>query len=309
MQILRTVAELRHWSRSARRDSVSRVGLVPTMGALHAGHASLIRAAHAAVAHVAVSIFVNPTQFGPHEDYTRYPRSFDADCALAASEGAEVLFAPSVDELYPNGSDSTFVEVPELSDRLDGASRPGHFRGVATVVAKLFVAAEPDLAFFGQKDAAQVAVLRRMAADLRLATEIVVCPIVRDADGLALSSRNAYLTPPRRAQALALSRTIRHIESLVAEGVRDAAALVAAAHNIFAGDPAIRIDYITLVDWSTLLPVATAAPGTLFAVAAWIGETRLIDNTIINGCAGVNRRLANKRFGLSSPAELRDPLS
>ena len=149
--------------------------------------------------HVAVSLFVNPTQFGPNEDYARYPRSFEADCAIAESAGADVLFAPTVEELYPNGADSTFVEVPGLSNRLDGASRPGHFRGVATVVAKLLIAAEPDLAFFGQKDAAQVAVLRRMVTDLRLAAEIVVCPIVRDADGLALSSRNAYLSPAERS--------------------------------------------------------------------------------------------------------------
>ena len=254
---------------------------MPTMGALHAGHASLIRAARAACSHVAVSLFVNPTQFGPNEDYARYPRSFEADCALAESEGADVLFAPTVEELYPNGPDSTFVEVPGLSNRLDGASRPGHFRGVATVVAKLLIAAEPDLAFFGQKDAAQVAVLRRMVADLRLATEIVVCPIVRDADGLALSSRNAYLSPAQRAQALTLSRAIRHVESLVAQGERRAETLLAAAREIFAAEPAVRIDFIALVDWSTLLPVATAAPGTLFAVAAWVGSTRLIDNTIL----------------------------
>jgi pantoate--beta-alanine ligase len=194
MQILRTVNELRHWSRAVRSTPGNTIGLVPTMGALHAGHASLIRAARATCTHVAVSLFVNPTQFGPNEDYARYPRSFDADCALAEREGADVLFAPDVDELYPNGPESTFVEVPGLANRLDGASRPGHFRGVATVVAKLLIAAEPDRAFFGQKDAAQVAVLRRMAADLRLAAEIVVCPIVRDADGLAVSSRNAYLS-------------------------------------------------------------------------------------------------------------------
>jgi pantoate--beta-alanine ligase len=293
MQVLRTVAELRLWSRANRNlagalgpglgtwESTNRIGHVPTMGALHAGHASLIRAAHQACSHVAVSLFVNPTQFGPNEDYARYPRSFEADCALAESEGAQVLFAPTAEELYPNGSDSTFVEVPSLSNRLDGASRPGHFRGVATIVAKLLIAAEPDLAFFGQKDAAQVAVLRRMVADLRLATEIVVCPIVRDPDGLALSSRNAYLTPAERAQALTLSRAIRQVESLVAEGERRSAALIAAAHEVFASEPAIRVDYIELVDWLTLLPVETAAPGTLFAVAAWVGATRLIDNTIL----------------------------
>jgi pantoate--beta-alanine ligase len=281
MQVLSTVAELRHWSRSSRRTPANTVGLVPTMGALHAGHASLIRAARASCSHVAVSLFVNPTQFGPHEDFARYPRSLDSDCALAASEDADILFAPSVDELYPNGPDSTFVEVPALSSRLDGASRPGHFRGVATVVAKLLVAAEPDRAFFGQKDAAQAAVIRRLVDDLRLAVEIVVCPIVRDADGLALSSRNAYLTAEQRAQALTLSRAIRNIESLVAEGERRAQMLLASAHGIFAEQPEVQIDYIALVDWSTLEPVEIAAPGTLFAVAAWVGSTRLIDNTIL----------------------------
>ena len=251
------------------------------MGALHAGHASLIRAARAACSHVVVSLFVNPTQFGPGEDYSRYPRSFDADCALAEREGAEVLFAPSVEELYPNGPASTFVEVPEIGDRLDGASRPGHFRGVATVVAKLLIAAEPDRAFFGQKDAAQVAVLRRMVADLGFATEIVVCPIIRDADGLAISSRNVYLSASERAKALALNRAIRHVEALVAQGERRAAVLIAAAREVFASEPEVRIDYVVLVDWATLLPVEAAVPGTLFAVAAYVGPTRLIDNTIL----------------------------
>jgi pantoate--beta-alanine ligase len=282
MQILRTVNELRHWSRAVRSTPGNTIGLVPTMGALHAGHASLIRAARATCTHVAVSLFVNPTQFGPNEDYARYPRSFDADCALAEREGADVLFAPDVDELYPNGPESTFVEVPGLANRLDGASRPDHFRGVATVVAKLLIAAEPHRAIFGQKDAAQVAVLRRMVADLRLAAEIVVCPIVRDPDGLAVSSRNAYLSSSGRAQALTLSRTVGCIESLVAHGERRAGALAAAARQTFAAEPEVRIDYIVLVDWSTLLPVETAVPGTLFAVAAYVGSTRLIDNTILS---------------------------
>src|SRR6478736_4470534 len=211
MEIFRTVADLRHWSRTnrckAQNNASASVALVPTMGALHAGHASLIRAAAAACEHVAVSIFVNPTQFGPNEDFARYPRTFDADCALAESEGATVIFAPSVEEMYPAGPTSqiaTFVEVEGLSERLDGLSRPGHFRGVTTVVAKLFISAEPAFAFFGQKDAAQVAVLRRMVTDLRLTTKIVVCPIVREPDGLALSSRNIYLSPVERAQALIL---------------------------------------------------------------------------------------------------------
>lgn len=250
------------------------------MGALHAGHMSLIRAARAASSDVAVSIFVNPTQFGPHEDFARYPRSFETDCGLARAEGVDVVFAPAVEEMYPAGA-ATFVEVEGLSNRLDGASRPGHFRGVATVVAKLFVAAEPDLAFFGQKDAAQVAVLKRMTADLRLGAEIVVCPIVRDADGLALSSRNAYLSGEERRQALALSRAVRHAQELVSAGERRGCALIAAATETFAGAPQLHVDYIALVDWATLEPVETAAPGTLFAVAAWVGPTRLIDNTVL----------------------------
>jgi len=284
MQILRTVAQLRCWSRALRATGGNTLGLVPTMGALHAGHASLIRVARASCTHVAVSLFVNPTQFGPNEDYARYPRAFDADSALAAAEGADVLFEPTVEELYPNGPNATFVEVPLLSDRLDGQSRPGHFRGVATVVAKLLIAAEPDRAYFGQKDAAQVAVVRRMTGDLLLATEIVVCPTVRDADGLALSSRNAYLTPAQRAQALTLSRALRRVESLVANGERRASMLIASAHGLFAAEPSepeFRIDYIALVDAATLEPVDTAVPGTLFAVAAWLGSTRLIDNAIL----------------------------
>jgi pantoate--beta-alanine ligase len=250
------------------------------MGALHAGHASLIRAARERCSQVAVSIFVNPTQFGPNEDYARYPRTFDADCALAQAEGADIVFAPTVEEFYPLGA-TTFVDVEGLSQRLDGHSRPGHFRGVATVVAKLLIAAEPDLAFFGQKDAAQVAVIRRMVADLRLASEIVVCPIVRGPDGLALSSRNAYLNPAEHAQALMLSHAIRHINSLFAQGERRAFVLVAAARSVFASDPAVRVDYIELVDWITLEPLEIAGPETLFAVAAYVGSTRLIDNTIL----------------------------
>jgi pantoate--beta-alanine ligase len=280
MEILRTVAELRRWSRAHRCAADGLVGIVPTMGALHAGHGSLIRAARKACRHVVVTIFVNPTQFGPNEDYARYPRSFEADCALAEREGADAIFAPAVEELYPAGA-GTFVEVEGLSERLDGASRPGHFRGVATVVSKLFIAAEADLAFFGQKDAAQVAVLRRMVTDLRLGTEIVVCPIVRDADGLALSSRNAYLSPAERAQALTLSRAIHRVEELVKQGERRRSALDAAAREVFAAEPLIQVDYIALVDWATLEPVETANPGTLFAVAAYVGSTRLIDNTIL----------------------------
>lgn len=284
MEILRTVAELRRWSREERNDGGNTIGLVPTMGALHAGHASLIRASHESCGFTAISIFVNPTQFGPSEDFARYPRTFDADCALARAEGADVIFAPSVEELYPASAStfaSTIVDVEGLSNRLDGQSRPGHFRGVATVVTKLLIAAEPDRAFFGQKDAAQVAVIRRMTTDLRLATEIVVCPIIREPDGLAMSSRNVYLSPTERVQALTLSRAIRAVEALAASGERRSSALVAAAQEIFAAEPAVRVDYITLADWATLDPVETAIPGSLFAVAAYVGTTRLIDNAIL----------------------------
>lgn len=279
MQIFRTVDELRSWSRAARAAGKT-VGMVPTMGALHPGHASLMRATRSRCDQVAVSIFVNPTQFGPNEDYARYPRSFERDCALAEREGVDAIFAPAVDELYPDGA-ATFVEVEGLSDRLDGSSRPGHFRGVASVVTKLFIAAEPDLAFFGQKDAAQVSVLRRMVRDLRMATELVVCPIIREYDGLALSSRNVYLSPEEREQALALSRAINTVEDLVGHGQRNAATLMEAAHAVLGAEPLVRVDYVAVVNWDTLLPVDTAAPGTLFAIAAWVGATRLIDNTIL----------------------------
>jgi pantoate--beta-alanine ligase len=280
MELLRTVAELRQRVRHHRAKGMS-IGLVPTMGALHAGHAALIRAASQSCDFVVVTLFVNPTQFGPGEDFSRYPRSFAADCELAAKEGADALFTPSVEEMYPSGS-STFVEVEGLTDRLDGKSRPGHFRGVATVVTKLLAAAEPDMAYFGQKDAAQVALIRRLIRDLCLPTELTVCAIVRDTDGLALSSRNSYLSPDERKQALALSRAVRRVEALVAHGERRSEVLLATARASLAAEPALRIDYIELVNWDTLEPVNTATPGTLFAVAAWVGKTRLLDNTVVS---------------------------
>ena len=249
------------------------------MGALHEGHLSLVRAARASCDAVVVSIFVNPTQFGPNEDFALYPRTFEADCAMLAAEGVDVVFAPAPEEIYQSGA-ATFVEVEGLSHRLDGASRPGHFRGVATVVSKLFIAGEPDRAFFGQKDAAQIAVLRRMVVDLGLPVELVACPIVREPDGLALSSRNRYLNPEERQQALALHRSLQAVEKAIAEGERQSEALVATARAVFDCEPAIRIDYIASVDWVTLEPVDSVGTGTLFAVAAWVGKTRLIDNLV-----------------------------
>jgi pantoate--beta-alanine ligase len=278
MRVIRTVAELRAWSREARIAGKS-VGLVPTMGALHEGHLSLVRAARESCGAVAASIFVNPTQFGPNEDFALYPRTFDADCALLEAEGVEIVFSPSPEEMYRPGS-TTFVEVAGLSDRLDGKSRPGHFRGVATVVAKLLIAAEPDRAFFGQKDAAQVAVLRRMAADLGLPVELVVVPIVREADGLAMSSRNRYLSVEERKQALVLSRALNAVQGLALGGETRTSTLIEAARRIISTEPAVRVDYIAAVDWATLEAVDEICSGSLFAVAAYVGSTRLIDNLV-----------------------------
>lgn len=276
---------MRNACRAARRAG-KRVGFVPTMGALHEGHLSLVRAARGASDVVAASIFVNPTQFGPTEDLAKYPRSFERDRELLEREGVELLFAPAVEEMYPAGA-VTWVTVEGLSDKLDGRSRPGHFRGVATVVAKLFHAVEPDAAFFGQKDAAQVAVIRRMMRDLNLAVEIVVCPIVREADGLALSSRNAYLDPEQRKRALVLHRSLLRVQGLVEAGERDAAKLLAAGREVFtgedsmAGENSVRLDYFEIVDPDTLDPVAEVSRGTLVAVAAFVGSTRLIDNVLL----------------------------
>src|ERR1700688_108081 len=216
MRICESIEEMRGACRAARQGG-RRLGFVPTMGALHEGHLSLVRAARASCQGVAASMFVNPTQFGPNEDLAKYPRSFDRDCALLEREGVELLFAPSVDEMYPAGA-VTWVTVEGLSDKLDGRSRPGHFRGVTTVVAKLFHIVEPGTAFFGQKDAAQVAIIRRMVRDLNLPVEIVVCPIVREPDGLAMSSRNAYLDPEQRKQALVLRRSLVRVKRMADVG-------------------------------------------------------------------------------------------
>ena len=281
MKICPTVEEIRSASRAARREG-KRVGFVPTMGALHDGHLSLVRAAKAQSDIVIVSIFVNPTQFGPTEDLARYPRPFERDCALLEKEGVGLLFAPSVEEMYPQGA-LTFVTVEELSSKLDGKSRPGHFRGVTTVVSKLFLAVEPDKAFFGQKDAAQVAVIRRMVHDLKFPVEIVVCPIVREPDGLAMSSRNAYLNPQQRKVALVLSRSLAEVEKLFARGEREARTLADAGKREIAAEPGVRLDYFEVVDPETLDPVGRLSKPTLIAVAAYVGTTRLIDNVVLQG--------------------------
>lgn len=266
-------------SRAARRAG-QRVGFVPTMGALHEGHLSLVRGARASFDMVAASIFVNPTQFGPNEDLATYPRSYERDRELLEREGVDVLFAPAVEEMYPAGA-VTWVTVEGLSEKLDGRSRPGHFRGVTTVVAKLFHIVEPDAAFFGQKDAAQVAIIRRMVRDLRLPVEIVVCPIAREADGLAMSSRNAYLDAQQRKQALVLHRSLLRVKQLAESGERDVARLIAAGREEFAAESSVRLDYFEIVDPDTLDPVANTTGGALVAVAAFVGTTRLIDNIVV----------------------------
>lgn len=250
------------------------------MGALHEGHLSLVRTARASCDAVAASIFVNPTQFGPNEDLAKYPRTFDRDRELLQRDGVELLFAPSVEEMYPAGA-VTWVTVEGLSDKLDGRSRPGHFRGVATVVAKLFHVVEPDVAFFGQKDAAQVAVIRRMVRDLNLPVQIVVCPIVREPDGLAMSSRNAYLNPDQRKQALVLHRSLARVQDLVAAGERNAGELLTAGREELAREKSVRLDYFEIVDPDTLDPRPDISGGALAAVAAFVGSTRLIDNILL----------------------------
>jgi pantoate--beta-alanine ligase len=279
MHIHSTIEAMRAHSRAARRDR-KLIGCVPTMGALHEGHLSLVRAAKLRCEFVVASIFVNPTQFGPNEDLAKYPRNFDRDRKLLENEGIDAIFAPDVAEMYPSGA-TTWVNVDGLSEKLDGKSRPGHFRGVATVVAKLFHVIEPDLAFFGQKDAAQVAIIRRMVRDLRFATEIVACPIVREPDGLAMSSRNAYLDPAQRKAALVLSQSLKEVRRLYEAGERNPAALIQCGKLVVASEPAARLDYLELVDPQTLDLVAQATEGTLVAVAAYLGTTRLIDNATL----------------------------
>jgi pantoate--beta-alanine ligase len=279
LKICATIDGMRTASRALRRAG-PRLGLVPTMGALHEGHLSLVRAARTSCDVVAASIFVNPTQFGPHEDLAKYPRSFERDREMLQRAGVELLFVPSVEQMYPAGA-VTWVTVEGLSGKLDGRSRPGHFRGVTTVVAKLFHIVEPAAAFFGQKDAAQLAIIRRMVRDLNLPVEIVVCPIVREPDGLAMSSRNAYLDPEQRKQALLLHRALMRVQGLADAGERDAARLVAAGREVLAGESRVRLDYFEIVDPETLDSVADVSGGALVAVAAFVGSTRLIDNVIL----------------------------
>jgi pantoate--beta-alanine ligase len=280
MTICKTAAEVRAHRRA--RGQGSSLGFVPTMGALHEGHLSLVRAAREHCDTVAVSVFVNPAQFAPHEDLDQYPRPLERDRELLSQEGVDLLFVPVNEEMYPPGS-STWVQVDGLGDKLCGQSRPGHFRGVTTVVAKLLHIVQPDCAFFGQKDAAQVAIIRRMVRDLHLPVEILVCPIVREADGLAMSSRNAYLDRQQRHSALALYRSLLRVQQDFSAGERNAARLIGAGRGTFSAEPSVRLDYFAIVDPETLDPLAEVDQPALVAVAALVGTTRLIDNLELPG--------------------------
>jgi pantoate--beta-alanine ligase len=280
MTICKTAAEMRAHSQARRQGG--RLGFVPTMGALHAGHLSLVRAAREQCDSVAVSIFVNPAQFAPHEDLDQYPRSLERDRELLEKEEVDLLFVPSNQEMYPPGS-STWVQVEGLSDKLCGQSRPGHFRGVTTVVAELFHIVQPDCAFFGQKDAAQLAIIRRMVRDLHMPVEIVACPIVREADGLAMSSRNTYLDREQRRAAPALYRSLLRVQKDFGAGERNAARLIGAGKGTISAEPSVRLDYFEIVDPQTLDPLTEVDRPALVAVAAFVGTTRLIDNLALPG--------------------------
>lgn len=276
MQVVSTLEELR----ATRQLWAGSLGLVPTMGALHAGHLSLVQRARAECERVAVSIFVNPTQFGPHEDLSKYPRDIPHDLALLAAEGVDVVWTPTPAEVYPPHF-QTWVEVEGLTLPLEGALRPGHFRGVTTVVAKLFNAFQAQKAYFGQKDAQQVAVIRRMALDLNFPTEIVVCPTLREADGLAMSSRNVYLNVNERLAATVLYRSLSAAKAAYDQGERSAKSLQQIVHDLFVREPLAQLQYFSCADYDSLQEVQELTGKTLLSLAAFLGKTRLIDNFVL----------------------------
>lgn len=279
MKIIATVEEMGRAVREERRRGRS-ISLVPTMGFLHEGHLSLVRLSRAAADITVVSLFVNPTQFGPKEDLNTYPRDFERDAAMLRAEGADYLFAPAAEDMYAS-EHRTFVEVRDLQDKLCGRSRPGHFRGVCTIVLKLFNLVQPDCSVFGQKDAQQALILKRMTADLNVPVRMIVGPIVREADGLALSSRNIYLNPEERRAARVLSLSLAEARALIEAGERDAGRVLSRMRALIEAEPAARIDYVEAVRPENLEPVSALENGTLIALAVWIGRTRLIDNLIV----------------------------
>jgi len=287
MEIIRTISWMKETVRQALVENHV-VGLVPTMGALHEGHLSLIRRARGDCSRVYASVFLNPTQFGPNEDLSKYPRTFERDVEQLTDTGVDILFAPDAKEIYPSGFGS-YVNVEGLSERLEGKSRPGHFRGVATVVLKLFEIVQPQFAYFGRKDAQQVRILQQMATDLNLNVQIVVCPIVREPDGLALSSRNTYLNPEERRAATALRRALDEARRELDAGTRDALQLQTTIRRVLSNEPLARIDYVEIVDSETFEPVASIGPRPVYALlAVFIGKTRLIDNLLIEPAADGN---------------------
>lgn len=276
--LVTTVSEFRKTLHAARRSGKT-IGLVPTMGALHEGHLSLVRASRAECGFTAVTIYVNPTQFGPHEDFAQYPRTLESDLTLLSGL-ADVVFAPRDEEVYPPGF-STWVEVGSVAKPLEGVCRPGHFRGVATIVLKLFTMAWPDVAYFGQKDYQQALVIRRMAIDLNLPLTIRVCPIVREPDGLAMSSRNRYLAPDERQRATVLYQSLTQAANLVAQGETNASRITEAMRRTIQAANPKQIDYVAIADPETLEPVETIRGRTVALLAVRIGKTRLIDNMIL----------------------------
>ena len=284
MQVIKQIEQLKQVVRDVKRQGKT-VGLVPTMGYLHEGHLTLMRRARKEQGLVIATLFVNPLQFGPQEDYADYPRDLARDCELAESTGIDVLFAPAVDEMYPagNGKTLTFVDVQKITASLCGASRPGHFRGVATVVTKLFNIAEADVAYFGQKDAQQVAVIRRMTEDLNMNVKIIAVPIVRESDGLAMSSRNKYLDSKQRQAALVLSRSLERAAALLATGERDSSLIVSTVRDLISQEPLAEIDYVSLVDPLTMEALDRVESRALLALAVKFGKTRLIDNMLWEG--------------------------
>jgi len=279
VKTLTRVAEMQLAAAGARGMG-RRIGFVPTMGALHEGHVSLVRAAKQRADLTVVSIFVNPAQFGPGEDYRSYPRDLGADSALLIREGVDILFASAAEEIYPPGF-QTSVSVEQLSEPLCGRFRPGHFRGVATVVLKLFNIVSPDAAFFGRKDAQQSIIIQRLARDLNLPVEVVVCPIVREPDGLAMSSRNAYLSTEERAAATVLHRSLERARELLLAGERRAGVITGEMRRLVEAEPRARVDYIEAVDSATLAPLSLLSGRALLALAVWIGAARLIDNMLL----------------------------
>lgn len=287
MEIFKSIVAIREFLR-LQREAGNKIGLVPTMGYFHEGHLSLMRLACKECNTVVVSIFVNPIQFGEEEDYGRYPRNWDRDLELALSTGVDAIFSPEVEEMFPHGY-ATYVEVENLTEGLCGRFRPGHFRGVATIVAKLFNIIQPDKAYFGRKDVQQALVIQRMVRDLHLPLEIVLAPIVREKDGLALSSRNVYLSPEERSAALVLNRSLKRARSLISAGEREVEKVLEEIQKAIREEPRARAEYVEIRKMPDLTPLNRIEGSVLIALAVWIGNTRLIDNTVMEVLNGADR--------------------